>query len=255
LNFCSFYGVFQLRILAPEISLSRFIPQFLTRSTRKQQQIVEVACAMMTARCVVTAEHVERTAIYGDGMAEVLGLDWTRRRAVRIGALLHDLGKVGIPDSVLHKPGKLTRDEFDKMKLHPVIGAEILETVDFGCPVHDPVRWHHERYGGGGYPDGLKGNEIPLTARILSIVDTYDAVREDRPYRKAMSRREAVEVLRGGAGMMFDPELVRIFIQNLSSFERQIARQNISSTPQRQHSPELSKEALLCTPAAGLAAD
>lgn len=210
-----------------------------------------MCCALMTARCVVTQAHVERTAIYADGMAEVMGLDWGRRRALRIGALLHDLGKIGVPDHILQKQGKLTPAEFEVMKIHPGLGAEILSGYRFGCPVPDAVRWHHEQWAGGGYPDGLKGEEIPLTARILSVVDVFDAVREERVYRKAMTRAAAIEVLRAGVGTMFDPVVVRAFIQNLHRFEREIERQQFTHT--QLVVPPLSQSALRAAPAAGYA--
>jgi HD-GYP domain-containing protein (c-di-GMP phosphodiesterase class II) len=104
-------------------------------------------------------------------------------QALQEGSLLHDVGKIGVPDSILTKPGKLTAEEFEQMKLHPSLGADILERVGFGFPIVPVVRHHHERWDGTGYPDGLMGVGIPLTARVLSIVDSFDAVREDRPYR------------------------------------------------------------------------
>jgi len=231
--------------------LREFIIKYLDRSTARTHEVVDMCCTMMQVRCLVTQEHLERTAVYADGMAEVMALDWRRRRELRIGALLHDVGKIGVPDAVLHKPGKLTYDEFNKMKLHPGLGAEVLSEFNFGCNLQDPVRWHHERWNGGGYPDGLKGEEIPLTARILAVVDCYDAVREDRPYRKGMERQEAINILRDGSGIYFDPVIVRCFIQNLHKFERDVARLDFQLP---RLIVELSPRAQLAQPMTGLAA-
>ncbi|HEX8556702.1 MAG TPA: HD-GYP domain-containing protein [Pyrinomonadaceae bacterium] len=233
--------------------LSLFIEKYLDRATRRTHQVVDLCCTMMSARCLVTHDHLERTAVYADGMAAVMGLDWRRRRELRLGALLHDIGKMGVPDSILHKPGKLTYDEFNQMKLHPGLGAEVLSEFNFGVPVHEPVRFHHERWNGGGYPDGLCGEEIPLTARILSVVDSYDAVREDRPYRKGVDRAEALKMLREGAGVYYDPVIVRSFIQNLHKFEREIERMSYA-LPQQRLVVSLNPRAQLAQPAAGLAA-
>ncbi|HKP85225.1 MAG TPA: diguanylate cyclase, partial [Blastocatellia bacterium] len=144
---------------------------------------------------------------------------------LKAGALLHDIGKLAVPDYILNKPGPLTPAEFDRMKVHTIVGAEILERVGFPYPVMPVVRHHHERWDGRGYPDGLKGEEIPVTARILMIVDCFDAVREDRQYRKAMTREEAIELVRSSSGTMYDPEVVRVFLEHLPQFEEEIKRQ------------------------------
>ncbi|HEX8185143.1 MAG TPA: diguanylate cyclase, partial [Blastocatellia bacterium] len=130
-----------------------------------------------------------------------------------------------VPDYILNKPGKLTEGEYDKMKIHTIVGAEILTRVGFPYPVVPVVRHHHERWDGRGYPDKLKGEEIPVTARILMVVDCFDAVREDRQYRKAMSREEAIELLKASSGTMYDPEVVRLFLEHLPEFEEEIRRQ------------------------------
>jgi HD-GYP domain-containing protein (c-di-GMP phosphodiesterase class II) len=122
-------------------------------------------------------------------------------------ARLHDVGKLAVPDHILNKPGRLSTAEFEKMKVHTTVGAEILERVDFQYPVVPIVRHHHEQWDGKGYPDNLKGEEIPITARILSVVDCFDSVREDRPYRRGMTREEASALLLRGAGTHFDRKL------------------------------------------------
>ena len=124
-------------------------------------------------------------------------------------AVLHDIGKLAVPESIISKPGKLTRSEFEKMKIHPVVGAEILERVEFPYPVVPIVRSHHEKWDGSGYPYGLRGEEIPIGARILSAVDCLDALASDRQYRRALPLDEAMARVASEAGTAFDPRVVR----------------------------------------------
>ncbi|HKS39587.1 MAG TPA: diguanylate cyclase, partial [Blastocatellia bacterium] len=134
----------------------------------------------------------------------------------------HDIGKLAVPDYILNKPGPLTPAEFDRMKVHTIVGAEILERVGFPYPVVPVVRHHHERWDGRGYPDHLRGDEIPITARIMTISDSFDSMREERQYRKAMTREEAIAVLKEGSGTFFDPNIVSTFLDHLDEFEAEI---------------------------------
>ena len=186
---------------------------------------IEALAIAIDAKDEVTHDHVHRVQIYATEMARLFGLSDSEIEALKAGALLHDIGKLAVPDYILNKPGPLTPAEFDRMKVHTVVGAEILERVGFPYPVMPVVRHHHERWDGHGYPDGLKGEEIPVTARILMVVDCFDAVREDRQYRKAMTREEAIELLRASSGTMYDPEVVRVFLDHLPQFEEEIRRQ------------------------------
>jgi diguanylate cyclase (GGDEF)-like protein/putative nucleotidyltransferase with HDIG domain len=170
----------------------------------------------------VTHDHVHRVQIYATGLARLFGLSDMEIEALKAGALLHDIGKLAVPDYILNKPGKLTPAEFERMKVHTIVGAEILERVGFPYPVVPVVRHHHERWDGRGYPDGLRGDEIPITARILTIADSFDSMREDRQYRKAMTRDEAISVLKEGSGTVFDPNIVRAFLDQLEEFEQEI---------------------------------
>jgi diguanylate cyclase (GGDEF)-like protein/putative nucleotidyltransferase with HDIG domain len=149
-------------------------------------------------------------------------------RALRAGALLHDVGKLAVPDHILNKPGNLSTAEFEKTKLHTTVGAEILSRVNFPYPVIPIVKHHHERWDGGGYPEGLKGEQIPITARIMSVVDCFDSVREDRPFRPGMTREDAIALLRQGAGSHFDPNIIELFVQNLAQFEFEIANRGLN---------------------------
>jgi diguanylate cyclase (GGDEF)-like protein len=148
-------------------------------------------------------------------------------QALFAGALLHDIGKLAVPEYILNKPGKLTEAEFAKMKIHPTVGGDILKRVNFPYPVEDIVRYHHEKWDGTGYPKGLRAESIPLTARIISVVDFYDATRCDRPYRKGMKREESLALLRSMAGSAFDPNVVEKFIQHVEKFDQLIAKEDI----------------------------
>jgi diguanylate cyclase (GGDEF)-like protein/putative nucleotidyltransferase with HDIG domain len=214
---------------------------------------LEAFAAAVDAKDQITHEHVQRVQVYAEGMARLLGLSEPEIRALQAGALLHDIGKLAVPDYILNKPGKLTAAEFDKMKIHTVVGAQILERINFPYPLVPVVRHHHERWDGRGYPDGLKGEEIPLTARILTVVDCFDAVREDRQYRKGMTREEAVALIRRDRGTFYDPRIVDLFIEHLPQFEEQIAR---LKQGQRAFTPvavEETEAIRRATPAAGLA--
>jgi HD-GYP domain-containing protein (c-di-GMP phosphodiesterase class II) len=132
---------------------------------------------------------------------------------VRRGALLHDVGKLGIPDSILHKPGKLTVEEWQIMRMHPVYAYQWLSSIAFLLPALDIPYCHHEKWDGTGYPRGLKGKQIPITARLFALADVWDALCSDRPYRKAIPKAEAMEYIRDQAGAHFDPELAKVFIE------------------------------------------
>src|SRR5438034_6360101 len=149
--------------------------------------------------------HVRRVQIYAEGIGKLLNLSNGELAALNAGALLHDVGKLAVPDHILNKPGTLTPAEFEKMKVHTNVGAEILSRVNFPYPVLPIVKHHHERWDGRGYPDWLMGDRIPITARIMSVIDCFDSVREDRPFRPGMTREEAIDLLRKGAGTHFDP--------------------------------------------------
>jgi HD-GYP domain-containing protein (c-di-GMP phosphodiesterase class II) len=134
-------------------------------------------------------------------------------------AMLHDLGKIGIPDEILLKKGKLTDSEYDIIRKHPQIGAEIIRHIHFLKDVAPIVLYHHERFDGFGYCSGLKGKEIPLGARIIAIADVYQALTSDRPYRKAYSKEEALKIITEGSGTQFDPEIVKVFFEIIEAKE------------------------------------
>jgi len=160
----------------------------------------------------VTSSHIHRVQHYAMGLAKAIGnLDGPTLKALEAAALLHDTGKLAVPERILNKPGKLTPAEFETMKLHVEAGADILSSIDFPYPVVPIVRAHHENWDGTGYPNGLKGVDIPIGARILSVVDCYDALTSDRPYRGAMTDEEALAIIRARRGTMYDPIVVDMF--------------------------------------------
>jgi diguanylate cyclase (GGDEF)-like protein/putative nucleotidyltransferase with HDIG domain len=183
----------------------------------------EALATAIDAKDQTTHFHVRRVQIYAAGLGEVLKLSKTEISALKAGALLHDIGKLAVPAHIINKPGRLTPAEFEKMKIHTTVGAQILSRVDFPYPVIPIVRHHHEQWDGMGYPDGLKGEQIPITARIISVVDCFDSVREDRPFRRGMTRDEALAFLLRGSGNHFDPNVVELFIAHLPRFEAEIA--------------------------------
>ncbi|MGE5633355.1 MAG: HD-GYP domain-containing protein [Caulobacteraceae bacterium] len=160
-----------------------------------------------------TNGHSMRVGEYACSLAEKIGLSPKRIENLKIAAILHDVGKIGIEESILNKPGRLTEEEYDKIKLHPVIGVRIIKDIDFLKEISKIVLSHHERYDGAGYPEGKKNGEIVIEAQILSIADVFDALTSERPYRNAMTVEEALEVIESGKCSQFDPKLADTFIK------------------------------------------
>ena len=173
-----------------------------------------------------THRHLMRVRVYVSELGRLMGLDKPTMQALVTAAFLHDIGKLAVPEYIINKPGKLTPEEFEKMKIHPVVGADILERVHFPYPVVPIVRAHHEAWDGSGYPDGLKGMDIPVGARILTAVDCFDALASDRPYRKAMPIEQAMEFVKSKSGVQFDAEVVRLLDENYLRLE-ELARKQI----------------------------
>ncbi len=173
---------------------------------------IETLAMAIDAKDQVTHGHIRRVQRYAVELAERIGVkDGSLLKAIEAAALLHDMGKLAVPEHILNKPGKLTLAEFEKMKLHASVGADILSSIEFPYPVVPIVRHHHESWDGTGYPDGLKGTEIPIGARILSVVDCFDALTSHRPYRPQLSNAEALEILKSRSGSMYDPLVVETF--------------------------------------------
>jgi len=224
------YVLLSVPVIAATFATYKIYFERVNEKTREAAELarlhlatVEALATAIDAKDQTTHCHVRRVQLYAAGMGHVLHMADEEIEALKAGALLHDIGKLAVPDHILNKPGKLTPAEFDRMKIHTVVGAQILERIDFPYPVVPTVRHHHERWDGLGYPDGLRGAEIPLTARVLAVVDCYDSMREDRPFRPGKARDEASALLRHDAGTRFDPQIIELFLKHLPEFELEVA--------------------------------
>lgn len=228
------------------ITISYVFHHYYDNLQRLQQKVEEVKsfnhnflttmAASIDARDRYTSGHSQRVAYWGREIARDIGLTERKVEDVYIGGILHDIGKIGIEDEILNKKGKLTPEEYDKIKQHTVIGYEIILQAGMFNELLPAIRSHHERIDGRGYPDGLAGDEIPLMARILAISDAFDAMVADRPYRKGLPVEEALQEIRRGSGTQFDPILAEHFIrivQRLPCEELQSII-GIESIPQKQ---------------------
>jgi len=207
---------FSLRLYADKVRQER---QHGRQMADLYLSVIEALALAIDAKDRTTQRHVRRVQTFAVELGRVMGLPPSDIEALKAGALLHDIGKLAVPEYILCKPGKLTRDEFEKMKIHPRIGAEILDTVHFPFPLTSVVRSHHEKFDGTGYPDSLKGEEIPMAARILAVVDCFDALTSDRPYRRPLSKEEALRYIQAEAGTSYDPRVVEALMQNLDRME------------------------------------
>lgn len=194
----------------------------ISENSRVHLATVEALATAIDARDQVGIGHVRRTQIFAVGLGKILGLSENDINALRTGALLHDIGKLAVPDHILNKPGGLTAAELEKTKIHAEVGASILEKIGFDCPVVPTVRHHHEAWDGTGYPDRLKGEEIPLTARVLAVADAIDTLRGARPYRPALALDETRQIIQNESGKRFDPTIVNALIRNLAALESEI---------------------------------
>lgn len=180
---------------------------------------IEALALAIEAKDDTTNEHLQRVQVYAQELGKELGLSKTELEALQAASLLHDIGKLAVPEHIISKPGRLTPEEFEKMKIHPVVGAQILERVQFPYPVVPIVAAHHEKWDGSGYPNGLSGEQIPIGARILSAVDCLDALASDRQYRRALPLDEAMNMVRELAGKSFDPRVVEVLGQRYRELE------------------------------------
>jgi ribonuclease P protein subunit RPR2 len=206
---------------AREEEFGRYIAQLRTALRRERAHADELSRSYVAAvraltnaveaRDAYTGKHAERVAAYGLELAKILDPDLAYDPQLEFGFLLHDVGKVAIPDAILYKPGPLDDDERALMSRHPVIGSEIVQGIEFLAEAADVVRSHHERWDGAGYPDRLTGADIPLAARVFSVADVLDALTTDRPYRPATSLRYARQMITAGRGTQFDPRVIDAF--------------------------------------------
>jgi putative nucleotidyltransferase with HDIG domain len=192
---------------------------------------IEALALAIEAKDQTTGEHLQRVRIYAMELARDLGLTEDETEALRAASVLHDIGKLAVPEHIISKPGKLTPEEFEKMKIHPIVGAEILEQVDFPYPVVPIVRAHHEKWNGSGYPNGLAGEAIPIGARILAAVDCLDALASDRQYRRALPLDVAMAKVASEAGISFDPRVVGILQRRYVELEKLARQQPVQAPP------------------------
>jgi len=182
-------------------------------------EMVQTLARAIDAKDSYTHEHADRARRYARLIGKKLMLPEAMIRHIEYAALMHDIGKIGIDETILHKAGKLTPEERDIIKKHPAIGNRIIAPVAFLSPVAPMVLYHQEWFNGQGYPEGLIGEEIPLGARVVAVIDAYDAITSDRPYRKALSKQVAIEELNKGAGSQFDEKVVKAFLEILRDEE------------------------------------
>jgi len=224
--------------------------QHLEEMAQLHLRTVEALALAIEAKDHTTGAHLERVRVYALELAKDLGCTESETAALKAAAVLHDIGKLAVPEHIISKPGKLTPEEFDKMKVHPVVGAEILEQVHFPYPVAPIVRSHHEKWDGSGYPDGLAGEAIPIGSRILAAVDCLDALASDRQYRKALPLDDAMARVEADAGKHFDPRVVAALKARYKELEL------MAKSQQPEEKPKLSVDAKItrgAAPAAGFA--
>jgi len=200
--------LFALPLFTTRIAYQRFV-----QMREMFTQTIGALAEAVDKRDPYTSKHSQRVRLISVDIGRELRVSAAELEALEWGGLLHDVGKIGVPDSVLLKQGKLTRDERITMNAHPVLGAQIISPVDRLAPELPVIRHHHEWYNGSGYPDRLMGDEIPRLARILHVADAFEAMTADRPYRKALSNEQALAELRKFAGVQFDPEVVDAFVK------------------------------------------
>jgi putative nucleotidyltransferase with HDIG domain len=215
------------RAYRAQMAMMRDREQHVREVEALHMRTIEGLSMAIEAKDEGTHDHLMRVRVYVAELGKFMKLEPSQLQALHIAAFLHDIGKLAIPEQILNKPGKLTPEEFEKIKTHTVVGADILERVKFPYPVVPIVRSHHEAWDGSGYPDGLKGEEIPIGARILTVVDCFDALASDRPYRKALPIEEAMAILKSKAGIQFDPAIVQLLEQHYPELET-LARQRTS---------------------------
>jgi len=213
---CGAYDYFPKRSIN-SIVLARAIHQALEKFELDQQlehteQVIFTLATAVEAKDPTTGEHLQRITHYAIRLGQALGLDRHRLLLLRYGAILHDIGKIAVSEAILCKPGPLNDAEWGQMRQHPIIGEKICASLRYASEVGPILRHHHERWDGKGYVDSLSGDQIPFLARVISVVDAYDAMTSDRPYRKMMMQEEAVTVLREGAGSQWDPDITGVLL-------------------------------------------
>lgn len=208
-------GIFGILLFFLPLLLARRSFELYTKMRKVYLDTIRALAAAIDAKDPYTKGHSERVAETSVALAQELNLSDRDIENIEYTALLHDIGKIGIADNILGKNSSLTNKEFDKIKEHPIMGAKIIEPVDFLKNSYKAIYHHHEKYNGKGYPDGLKSEDIPILARIIAVADAYDAMGSDRPYRKKLNKDKILKELKDQSGKQFDPEVVKAFISVL----------------------------------------
>lgn len=208
-------GYWYIILLMLPIFLARYSYKLYLDYKNQYFKTVQVLSAAIEAKDPYTEGHSRRVEYYAEAIAKRMGLSQSRIDGLKVAALLHDIGKIGIEDAILRKPGTLTEAEWDRMQKHPALGVHILEDIAFPHNVKDVIRHHHERYDGTGYPDGCKGDETSLDAYILSAADAYDAMSSDRPYRSALDKERIMAIFKAEAGAQFEPRVAAVVLEML----------------------------------------
>src|ERR1051325_3016162 len=218
--------------LLPIALLALYFACGVSRRARQISELhlatIEALALAIDAKDQTAHNHIRRVQIYAVGRARALGMAEHEIRGVKTAALLHDIGKLAVPEHILAKPGPLTSEEFQKVRIHPQVGAGIISAVPFPYPVAPLILSHHERWDGRGYPAGLRERDIPLGARILSIVDYFDALTSERPYHQPMSFEGAVALLQQEAGKALDPQLVETFVRVLPELRAEVQQLDLA---------------------------
>lgn len=207
-------GVLASQVVYPVIS---HYVELLESTRRRDRAVIESLAAAVEAKDAVTSRHLRRVSEQAVALASRMGSDFATSEEFLFGCLLHDVGKIGVPEKILGKPGPLDDSEWEVMRLHPEIGARVVAPLGLSSATLDVVLRHHERWDGGGYPDGLRGRDIPFAARIFSVCDALDAMTSTRPYRAGMALEDALEAIRMESGRQFDPAVVEVLLASAES--------------------------------------
>ena len=206
----------RVKQIAELLKLQKHLSEEVERKTKENEQlflhVVSSLAGAIDAKDTYTNGHSSRVAEYSKEIARRYGYNMKEQSDIYIIGLLHDVGKIGVPDSVINKPGKLTDEEFEYIKKHPIIGSQILKNIKEMPKLSIGARWHHEKYDGSGYPDGLAGEEIPEEARIIAVADAYDAMSSKRSYRNIMPQKRIRDEIQNGIGTQFDPRFAEIML-------------------------------------------